>query len=165
MNKIYQMTESDTDTTPLVSNVIVSDIRDDINRSTPVCTFNEYGICYKDVSLQTPLTITLDSGDTYTTTQDKIEHFDLVFYPFKTVYGLNNKTEYKNSFTYTATNLEQIKADLGTTKTIAHNIVAPRANDLVSINNYLRLNAIIGTNSKLTTEEGTLLIENIKINY
>ena len=51
MNKIYQLTESDTDTTPLVSNIIVSDIRDDINRSTPVCTFNEYGICYTDVSL------------------------------------------------------------------------------------------------------------------
>jgi hypothetical protein len=51
MNKIYQLTESDIDTTPLVSNVIVSDIRDDINRSTPICTFNEYGICYKDVSL------------------------------------------------------------------------------------------------------------------
>ena len=53
MNKIYQMTESDINTTPLVSNIIVSDIRDDINRSTPVCTFNEYGICYKDVSLET----------------------------------------------------------------------------------------------------------------
>jgi hypothetical protein len=51
MNKIYQLTESDTNTTPLVSNIIVSDIRDDINRSTPICTFNEYGICYKDVSL------------------------------------------------------------------------------------------------------------------
>lgn len=51
MNKIYQMTESDIDTTPLVSNIIVSDIRDDINRSTPVCTFNEYGICYNDAAL------------------------------------------------------------------------------------------------------------------
>lgn len=53
MNKIYQMTENDIDTTPLVSNIIVSDIRDDINRSTPVCTFNEYGICYKDTALVT----------------------------------------------------------------------------------------------------------------
>ena len=61
MNKIYQMTENDIDTTPLVSNIIVSDIRDDINRSTPVCTFNEYGICYKDTALvtvvDTPITI------------------------------------------------------------------------------------------------------------
>jgi hypothetical protein len=51
MNKIYQLIESDTNTTPLVSNIIVSDIRDDINRSTPVCTFNEYGICYEDRGL------------------------------------------------------------------------------------------------------------------
>jgi hypothetical protein len=51
MNKIYQMIESSTNTTPLVSNIIVADIRDDINRSTPICTFNEYGIGYKDISL------------------------------------------------------------------------------------------------------------------
>ncbi len=51
MNKIYQMIESSTNPTPLVSNIIVADIRDDINRSTPICTFNEYGIGYKDISL------------------------------------------------------------------------------------------------------------------
>ena len=61
MNKIYQMTVSDIDTTPLVSNIIVSDIRDDINRSTPICTFNEYGICYKDRSLNENVEINLPS--------------------------------------------------------------------------------------------------------
>jgi hypothetical protein len=161
MNKIYQMTESDIDTTPLVSNIIVSDIRDDINRSTPVCTFTDYGICYRDMSLTKPLTITLDSGDSYTTTQNKIDHFDLVFYPFKTIYGLNNKIEYKNSFKYTAENLEQIRADLALTKNIAHNIVSPADEDVVCIKNYLKLKARVTTTKKVTLIEEAEILDNI----
>jgi hypothetical protein len=165
MNKIYQMTESDVDTTPLVSNIIVSDIRDDINRSTPVCTFNEYGICYKDVSLKEPLVVTLDNGSTYTTTQNKIEHFDLIFYPFKTIYGLNNKTEYKNSFTYTATNLEKIKSELALTKNIAHNVVTPRVgiddSEIACIKNYLKLKARITTVKKVTLIEEAEILNNV----
>ena len=57
MNKIYQLTVSDTDTTNLVSNVIVSDIRDDINNSLTVCTFGDRGVEYEVVSEQAiPLT-------------------------------------------------------------------------------------------------------------
>ena len=52
MNKIYQLTVSDTDTTNLVSNVIVSDIRDDINNSLTVCTFGDRGVEYEVVSEQ-----------------------------------------------------------------------------------------------------------------
>lgn len=165
MNKIYQMTESDIDTTPLVSNIIVADIRSDINRATPVCTFNEYGLCYKDTSLADPITITLDNGDTYTTTKNKIDHFDLVFYPFKTVYGLNNKTEYKNSFTYTAEHLEKIKADLALNKTISHNIVTPEigrdTEEIACIKNYLKLKAKITTTKKVTLVEEAEILNNI----
>lgn len=169
MNKIYQMTESDTNTTPLVSNIIVSDIRDDINRSTPVCTFNEYGICYKDASLKDAITIpvTLANGTsaTHNTTQNKIEHFDLVFYPFKTIYGLNNKTEYKNSFNYTAENFEKINADLALNKTIAHNIVQPVIgtddDDIACIKNYLKLKARVTTTKKVTLVEEAEILNNI----
>ena len=169
MNRIYQMTESDIDTTPLVSNIIVSDIRDDINRSTPVCTFNEYGICYKDASLKEsiaiPVTLTDGSSATYNTTQDKIEHFDLVFYPFKTVYGLNNKTEYKNSFKYNTENLEKIRADLALNKTIAHNIVQPivgkNDKDIACIKNYLKLKARVTTTKKVTLIEEADILNNI----
>lgn len=52
MNKIYQMMTDDNVQDPLVSNIIVSDIRDDINKATTLCTFNEYGICYKNISKQ-----------------------------------------------------------------------------------------------------------------
>ena len=170
MNKIYQMTESDTDTTPLVSNIIVSDIRDDINRSTPICTFNEYGICYKDTSLKEPIILELpeeSTGDIKTVkyNKNKIEHFDLVFYPFKTVYGLNNKIEYKNSFKYTAENLEKIKADLGLNKTIAHNIIDPRIGeaetDIACIKNYLKLKAKVTTTKKVTLIEESEILNNI----
>lgn len=170
MNKIYQMVESDTDTTPLVSNIIVSDIRDDINRSTPVCTFNEYGICYKDMSLLDSEVISLplkDTGEIVEVSSDKakISHFDLIFYPFKTVYGLNNKTEYKNSFNYSAENVEKIKADLGSNKTIAHNIMQPVVgkddSDIACIKNYLKLKAKVTTTKKVTLIEEAEILNNI----
>lgn len=173
MNKIYQMTESDIDTTPLVSNIIVSDIRDDINKSMPICTFNEYGICYKDASLKEPIIITTtvrdDSGNYHTgtveTTQNKIEHFDLIFYPFKTIYGLNTKAEYKNSFKYTAENLQKIKTDLNLNKTIAHNVVQPVVgrddSEIACIKNYLRLKARITTTKKVTFIEESEILNNI----
>ena len=46
INKIYQMTSDDNSNVNLVSNVIVSDIRDDINKAVTLCTFGDYGIEY-----------------------------------------------------------------------------------------------------------------------
>lgn len=46
MNKIYTLTTSYTDTTPLVSNSIISDIRDDINKAIAICSFDDSGINY-----------------------------------------------------------------------------------------------------------------------
>ena len=54
MNKIYDLTVSDIDTTPLVSNIVVSDIRDDLNKAVTICSFDDFGISYKDTSLVTP---------------------------------------------------------------------------------------------------------------
>lgn len=166
MNKIYQMTESDTDTTPLTSNIIVSDIRDDINRSTPVCTFNEYGICYKDASLTGTEVISLPlrdgSGEVEVRqTKAKIDYFDLVFYPFKAVYGLNTKTEYKNSFKYTAENLQKVKAGLALSKTMAHSIKEPDDSDIACIKNYLKLKARVTTTKKVTFIEEAEILNNI----
>ena len=149
MNKIYQLTESDTNTTPLVSNIIVSDIRDDINKAVTVCSFNDYGVCQTTRSLKNE-----DSTN-------KIEHFDLVLYPFKTVYGLNNKTEFKNSFKYTAENSQKIQTDLALNKTIAHNIVSPEESDIACIKNYLKLKAKVTTTKKVTLAEETEILNNI----
>lgn len=149
MNKIYQLTESDTNTTPLVSNVIVSDIRDDLNKAITVCSFNDSGVCHTTKSL-------LDEDD-----NKKIEHFDLILYPFKTVYGLNNKMEFKNSFKYSADNSQKIQADLALNKTIAHNIVDPANDDIACIKNYLKLKAKVTTTKKVTVAEESEILNNI----
>ena len=153
MNKIYQLTESVTDTTPLVSNVIVSDIRDDINRSATVCSFNDYGVCQTTRSLKNE-----DNSN-------KIEHFDLILYPFKPIYGLNNKTEYENSFRYTAENSQKIQTDVALNKTIAHNIINPTTNindnAIACIKNYLKLKARVTTTKKVTALEEAEILNNI----
>lgn len=166
MNRIYQMTESDTNTTPLVSNIIVSDIRDDINRSVPICSFNEYGICYSDRSRKTSVDkqVTLKNGQSglLTVETNSIEHFDLVLYPFKTIYGLNNENEFKNSFRYSAENMFKIKADLEDNKVFAHNITLPAdSGEVVCIKNYMRLKAKISTTKKVTLLEEAEILKNI----
>jgi len=151
MNKIYQLTVSSTDNTPLVSNVIVSDVRDDINSAATLCSFNDYGICYIDTPLPDP------NNDSV----NKIEHFDLVLYPFKTVYGLNDKNEYINSFRFNAENYNRITHDLKTEKTIAHNIILPNGNDIACIKNYLKLKADITTVKKVTAAEEAEILSKI----
>ena len=48
MNKIYSFVESGK---PLVSNILVTDIRSDINRAVNICSCDDAGIFYKDVPL------------------------------------------------------------------------------------------------------------------
>lgn len=153
MNKIYQMTYSDTDTAPLVSNAIVSDIRDDINKAITLCSFDEYGISYSDLSLP--------ALDEHNNPINAIEHFDLILYPFKTIYGLNTYDEYVNSFRINTENVHRINYNLKNSKSIAHNIVTPNDDDIACIKNYLRLKANITTVKKVTTTEERDILNNI----
>ena len=280
MNKIYTMLDSSTGK-PLVSNILATDIRNDLNRAITICSCDDAGIFYKEMALvadriSTSSKVTTDeaisesyeigtatkpvystnatwaagSSDTSThwhlgsvdgfplfdfnlvnnsafdnnangevlseddsgnpsakwlirqngtlyetiwpverlvsTTKtithtekatEKVEEsvpaidrFDLVLYPFKSYNQIRGNVKdiqevYDASFKYSAKSFNTVKSELeeSALKTLAHNIVAPREQDIISINNYLRLSAIIGTNSKVTTEEGTILIENIKI--
>lgn len=101
-----------------------------------------------------------------------IDNFDLVFYPFKSytqIKGYNplrdeTRTIYDASFTYQANGEELTKLlEAAGVKTISHNVLAPRPGDVVCINNYLRLNATIATNSKVTVDEGKQIIGRIKV--
>ena len=165
MNKIYQMTVSDTDLTPLVSNAIVSDIRDDINRSITLCSFNDYGICYSDRSLPKSIEKTVEdiNGNPVTikATEDMIEHFDLILYPFNTIYGINSKDEYVNSFKINFENKNKIQYDLKNSKIISHNIVTPGGDDIACIKNYLKLKAKITTVKKVTAAEELELLTKV----
>ena len=208
MNKIYQMTVDDMNTTPLVSNIIVSDIRDDINKALTFCTFGKYGIEYNNVAKKFDYS-SIDNNHTYTSTAwsdfiktvtedqvgqlykvtadgdastilgyytcvfdgnnytmiklstEEIDHFDLVFYPFKNTYGLNTKTEYVKSFKYDESNLLDIKNGLEENKTISHKIVSPEPDDIACIKNYYNLNAKITTNYKVNVVEQTSILANI----
>ena len=266
MNKIYNMV--DETGKPEVSNILVTDIRNDLNRAITICSCDDSGIYYREKALTEPehketseVKInsveneftkpvfseqyqigsnwflggptgirlqntfisnpddrayfdinkegTVSDGGSYweieqvgedgqarkfvttllskregdkiitTTIKEKkplIDHFDLVFYPFKSYNQIrsgvrNIQSIYDDSFNYvntgTINSLLSRLSDVDT-KTIAHNFKKPRAGDpnyigdILSINNYLRLNATIATNTKLTAEEGVLIIENIK---
>jgi hypothetical protein len=174
MNKIYSLVNEET-SKPLVSNVLVTDIRNDLNRSITICSCNDAGIFYKEAPLKTVVEKTFKEKGTNNQfvveyEEPAINHFDLVFYPFKSYSQIKGNVRdiqdvYDSSFKYDPKSFINVKNAIESlnVKTIAHNILSPRENDIVCINNYFRLNAIIGTNAKITTEEGTILIETIKI--
>lgn len=102
--------------------------------------------------------------------EQAMNHFDLVLYPFKSYTQIKSnvrdvRSVYDSSFTYSSKAFNEVEARLRSEdlKTIAHTMVAPRINDTISINNYLRLNATVATTSKITIEEGVIIIDKIKI--
>ncbi len=154
MNKIYQLVSAADNTTPLVSNIIVSDIRDDINNSFVKCSFNDFGICYLNDTLKKSV------EGVEGMTEPRITHFDLVFYPFTAIKGYS-ENDYKNSFKYSSANMNEIEADLQNFKTISHNIKLPEETDIFCIKNYLDLHAKITTTIKVTAVEEALIKEAI----
>ena len=145
MNKIYQL--YDELDVPVVSNIIVSDIRDDINRTVQLCSFNEYGINYADL----PINLGTDT----------LSNFDLIIYPFKTVYGLNTKTEYRNSFTCDFEKNNLIEYGLSKNKAISHNLINPNPDEIACIKNYLKLTAKITTTTKVNIVAQKNILETI----
>lgn len=253
MNKVYSMLDPYYGT-PYVSNILVTDIRNDLNRAITICSCDDAGIYYKEKPLKKLVNkkVTIpavlenksillnkpefkasdktwrlggtdgmvlsgtalvgagtdfndrkkaDSNGVYLDTNSQcwaikqngveyittlkavsavpvtvseyeplIDHFDLVLYPYKNykqvkAYYKDIATNYNESFKYTTDTLTDITAGLTDDKlsTIAHNFISPEPGDVVSINNYLRLNATIATNSKVSEDEGKTIIANIKM--
>jgi hypothetical protein len=169
---------------PYVSNVLVTDIRNDLNRAITICSCDDAGIYYKETPLtevtKVERTVTIKDADGAFTTgtfedsyeEPAISHFDLVLYPFKSYTQIRSlstpvQSVYDASFTYTPQNFNNIEIELQNTglKTIAHNFKKPQKGDILSINNYLRLNAIVSTNNKVSAEEALLLKERIKTKW
>lgn len=142
INKIYQMTLDGN--TPLVSNIVVSDINSDINKAYTLCSFDKSGIIYKNKAVPGGLSC-----------------FDLVLYPFKTVYGTNSKLEYTKSFKYDDEHVPEILLDLENYKTISHNLTLPENDDIICIKNYLKLRAKITTIRKVNAIEQTSILNAI----
>lgn len=155
MNYIYNL-YVDADSTPLVSNAIVADIRDDINNSTTLCSFNDFGICY----VNRPAKRADGLG---------IDNFTLKIYPFKTVMGANTPEEYRKSFTYDPTVFNQIVEALDQPKTIAHQLSLPSTNtannglaDIACVKNFLKLNAVVTTTSRVNAVDEAAILLNIQ---
>lgn len=150
MNKIYRMVSSDVTNTPLVSNINVSDIRSDINRTRQICTLTAGGIKYPRVALKD------DATDV-----NRINHFDLVLYPFTTIYNMGSKTEYQRSFKAMRGRelaefqdiIENSDDGLKAIKTISHNYVYPENTDIACVKVYYQVSARISTNYKVTNQE------------
>lgn len=150
MNKIYNL--FDEYNNPYVSNILVSDIRDDINSAYTLCEFNNLGIKYTNYSKKNE-----DEDQT-----EKITHFDLVLYPFNTIVGLNNKKEYENSFICNTGNIfNQLKTELELSKTLSHVFKQPALDDITCIKNYLKLNARITTTYRVNSIEQETILNNI----
>lgn len=156
MNKIYQLVDDQNN--ELVSNVIVSDIRDDINRAHTLCSFSDYGIVYLEKgNYKKPDTI-INS----TLENQGIDHFDLILYPFKAYQHLGTSYDFNSTFNYHDGTLPLIKAQLADIKSISHNIVTPVGKEITCIKNYLKLNARISTVNKVNSAEETLILDNVK---
>lgn len=153
MNKIYQMTESETSSTPLVSNIIATDIRDDINKAIVLCTFTEHGTEYRHLSKKVEEDKVI---------KDLISHYDLILYPFRAIYGLNNRSEFENSFKYDNSTWSEITRNLENNKTLSHNFIEPVESDLACIKNYLNLNAKINTTRKVGDLESSEIIAKVQ---
>lgn len=149
MNKIYMMTETGASSQPLVSNINVTDVRNDINRSYQIATFNSQG----------PATETIAACGT--DGEELINSFDLVLYPFKALTGLNTINEYKQSFAYSDTNLTDIKTNLDENKTLAHNLMSPNSTDIACVKNMLKLRTTISTFNKVGFIEEKSILSNV----
>ena len=150
MNKLYTLL--DDENYPYISNIIVSDIRNDINKSVVLCTYDDTGILYKEQKAVEDKTAA------------EINNFDLVLYPFNTIKTIN-KDAYKKSFKpvpRTSLILPLMEDRIKEFKSRSHVYKQPRTTDIYCIKNYLRLNAIITTTSRVSQIEEAAIKEAIK---
>lgn len=151
-NAIYNMVDDADGSTPLVGNIQVSDIRDDLNYSDTVVTYGTRGLSFSSVSKT-------DEDD-----EDLISNFDLILYPFGRISNMNAQNSYDSSFKYFAETLSDIKLNLRDNKTISHNIRLPEDSDLVCIKQLYDLKAKITTTRKVNNLEEVEILTNIFTN-
>lgn len=152
-NAIYNLVNNETDNIPLVSNIQVSDIRNDLNNSSKIVTYNENGLVYKDKAK-------VEDG------KELISHFDLVLYPFTSITTSYDDKVFINSFKPDYSNNYKIENELESYKTIAHNFTYPSTNimqDMYCIKIYYSLDAKIVTNYKVNSTDEKDILKNIKL--
>lgn len=148
---------------PIVSNVQVADRRTDINYACDVITYNGgLGV------VSEPIPIKIENGSNR---QDAMTPFDLTIYPFNPI---NNTTYsaissgvdgFDSSFkllTDDKKNSIISRLDLDDNyKSICHTYKELAADDIVSVQNYYSLNAVVNTTAKVNVLEQADIIANI----
>lgn len=150
-NAIYN--ELDSNNNYIVSNVQVSDRRNDINYSSNVVTYTETGTTTKSFIEKTA------EG------QPIITPYELCLYPLKPIkessFSVFNKAEkYKESFTRLA-DTSVIENYIEDSKTASHNYKILNTTDIFAIKNYYKLEAIISTTTKVNVIEQNEILVNI----
>ncbi len=137
---------------PIVSNALVTDIRDDINRAYHMVSFDENGIYTKNIAKKN------------TKQNDRINCFDLVLYAFTPYNELGDKASYDASFKLSdkAYNESLYCLEDDGIKTISHQILGPEIGDILLIKNKLQLRAKITTNYRVNTVEENAILKNVK---
>lgn len=156
-NAIYNLVRDPINAIPYVSNVQVSDIRDDINYSYKIATFDDFGILYED----TPLKVMMEDGPT-----ELIDHFDIFLYPLNPVSSLYSSANYRQTFLPLPGIGEIMNSEaVDDYKTISHNLkqvsLAQNSDLIYLIKNYYHLKAQIATTYKVSKAEGLQILNNI----
>lgn len=155
MNYLY--TKMSEQNKPIVSNALVTDIRDDINRAYHMVSFDENGIYTKNIAKK----ITDSNGKKL----DRINCFDLVLYAFTPYNELGDKASYDHSFEYSQSAFDEAARELNFDgiKTISHVLNAPAdTDDIKLIKNKLQLKAKITTNYRVNAVEEQSILKNVK---
>lgn len=153
-NAIYNLVNENYN--PYVSNVIVSDIRDNLNFSKNIVTLDAYG-CH---NILVPTTHT-ESDQVV----NDIDHFDLYILPFKPITTSYTSKTFQNSFKPNSENYYDIVNALEEHKTISHEY---KTLDAISngvkiycLKNKYQLEAKITTTYKVNSAEQKQILNNV----
>ena len=138
-NAIYNAYDSD-GVFPLVSNVQVSDRRNDINYTKRVVSYDELG--------ETTINVT---------DADELNAYQLCCYPLAPIFSYSDVEVYDNSFlpltSAGKTVTSEIERAIEENKTISHDYKTLEANDIYAIKNKLTLDGRLTTNYKVNAYE------------
>lgn len=158
--KIYELTNVYGNN--LVSNVVVSDRRSDLNYSTQLYTLTDFGKTYKSV-------IAKNADGEY-----ELTPHDICIYPYAplTSYSLASLKEgkgtggYNDAYKFLAEESAHstLQAALEGSKSISHTYKKLQQDDIVAIYIYLKLTAVISTNVKVSAIESAQIINKVNQN-